>query len=152
MDATPRGATLSRILRSISPLRSNTMGPRYVLRPPLLHTRRAAPLRRHRLPLARRAIPLLPLASPTFSSYRPYDVSPPTGVARQSATAASPSISRRTPSPPPLPRRSDPAAPPQPRGLTASSANFDPPIAPRRRLPRAGKLIHAYTQRNFSVR
>lgn len=56
-------------------------------------------------------------------------------------------------SPPlPLPHspRASPAAPPRPRGLTASRANFDPPIAPRRRLPRAGKLIHAYTQRNFS--
>lgn len=120
MDATPRGATLSRILRSISPLRSNTMpAPTYYARhyrarhasPPfplrLLSTALAplAPLQRQGLPTARR------LLSPTAG----------------------------------------PAAPPRARGLTASRANFDPPIAPRRRLPRAGKLIHTHTRsRDFS--
>ena len=114
MDATPRGATLSRILRSISPLRSNTMpAPTYYARH--YRARHASPP----FPLRLRSTALAPHAPPASSS--------PTARRLLSPTAG-------------------PAAPPRARGLTASRANFDPPIAPRRRLPRAGKLIHTHTR------
>lgn len=92
MDATPRGATLSRILRSISPLRSNTM--------PALRTTPAT------IPLATfplRATSPSPRRYSTYDtthrrslppfSYFPYDASP----SSHNHDATSPSIPRAQP-------------------------------------------------------